>query len=190
MLMHPWKKNGKVIKDKTYELSWGVGDYGDHTYIVQYKVINFIKQLKDSQMLFWRFVNDKTNAPPEKVTLEIEADKAFEKSSEKIWAFGYEGDINFSDGKVYASSDEALTDKNYVTVLMRLPDETYGTFDQIDKTFDEIKEEAFEGSDYGKSNERQSTLFSIFEDYIILALLLCAAAFVVYFIIKKSLALH
>src|SRR5699024_2866517 len=66
-------KNGMTETKDGYELSWGIGDYGDHEYVLEYTVTNFIKQLNDdSQMLFWQFVNDETNIPPEKVVVEIE----------------------------------------------------------------------------------------------------------------------
>src|SRR5699024_5082430 len=148
------KKNGIIKNGDEYELIWGVGDYGDHTYTVEYTITDFVKQLEDDQMIFWRFVNDKTNIPPEDVTVEIETDKGFNKDTEKIWAFGFEGDIHFLGDRIVAKNDEALTDLNYVNVLVQLPEGSFQTNDSLDKTFAEVKDEAFEGSDYkdnGKS---------------------------------------
>src|SRR5699024_3058072 len=148
------KKNGIIKNGSEYELVWGVGDYGDHTYTVEYTITDFVKQLEDDQMIFWRFVNDQTNVPPENVTVEIETDKEFDKDTEKIWAFGYKGDIHFVGDRIVAKSDKALTDSNYVTVLVQLPEGAFQTNDTLDKTFAEVKDEAFEGSDYkdnGKS---------------------------------------
>src|SRR5699024_1964832 len=79
------KKNGIIKNGSEYELVWGVGDYADHTYTVEYTITDFVKQLEDDQMIFWRFVNDKTNVPPKNVTVEIETDKGFDIDSEKIW---------------------------------------------------------------------------------------------------------
>src|SRR5699024_10995557 len=148
------KKNGIIKNGDEYELIWGVGDYGDHTYTVEYTITDFVKQLEDDQMIFWRFVNDKTNIPPEDVTVEIETEKGFNKDTEKIWAFGFEGDIHFLGDRIVAKNDEALTDLNYVNVLVQLPEGSFQTNDSLDKTFAEVKDEAFEGSDYkdnGKS---------------------------------------
>src|SRR5699024_2171437 len=108
-----------------------------------------IKQLDDSQVLFWRFVNDYTNIPPERVTVEIETDKKLNDSDEKIWAFGFEGDIQFADGKVIAKSEKPLKKKDYVTVLIKFSKNRFGTTDLLNKSFDEVQEEAFKGSDYG-----------------------------------------
>lgn len=144
-------KNGIINTPDGYELAWGIGKYGPHEYKIQYTVTDFIKQLEDSQMLFWRYVNDETNTPPEKVTIEIETDKALNEDDEKIWAFGYEGDIHFEEEKVVATSHEALSKKDYVTILIQFADGQFGTEDVLNRTFEEVKDEAFVGSDYGSS---------------------------------------
>ncbi len=143
-------KNSIIETKDGYELSWGIGEYGKHEYIVEYTITNFIKQLQDSQIIFWRFVNDQTNIPPEEVTVVIESDKQFSKSTEKIWAFGFDGRIRFDDGKIMAMNDERLDKDDYVTVLVEFADGMFGTTDYIDQPFKEIKDQAFEGSDYGK----------------------------------------
>src|SRR5699024_6493208 len=97
-------------------------------------VTNFIKQLNDdSQMLFWQFVNDETNIPPEKVVVEIETEKELNDETEKIWAFGFSGEVEFQDGKVVATSDSPLTHSDYVTILVRLWDGMCATDDKLSK---------------------------------------------------------
>src|SRR5699024_5866065 len=98
-------RNGMTETKDGYELSWGIGACGDHEYVMEYTVTNFSKQLNDdSQMLFWQFVNDETNIPPEKVVVEIETEKELNDETEKIWAFGFSGEVEFQDGKVVATS--------------------------------------------------------------------------------------
>ena len=156
------KKNGIVNNGDEYELAWGVGDYGNHTFTVEYTITDFVKQLKEDQMIFWQFVNDQTNVPPENVTVEIETDKGFDEDSEKIWAFGFEGDIHFIGDRIIAKNDEALRDTNYVTVLVQLPEGAFRTNDKLNKTFDEVKDEAFEGSDYkGSGKDKANTVTGI-----------------------------
>lgn len=164
-------KNGIINTPDGYELAWGIGKYGPHEYKIQYTVTNFIKQLEDSQILFWRYVNDETNTPPEKVTIEIETDKALNKDDEKIWAFGYEGDIHFEEEKVVARSNEALSKKDYVTILIRFSDGQFETEDVLDRTFAEVKEEAFVGSDYGSSSDSGSSEPSLVASILIVLLL-------------------
>src|SRR5690625_1316289 len=150
-------KNGIIKKSKQYELVWGIGEYGKHEYELTYTVTDFIKQLEDSQMLFWQFVNSDTNIPPKRVTVTIETDQPFTKGNEKIWAFGFDGDIHFKDGKIVANSNSPLNRSDYVTILTEFPTSNFGTNDVLDKSFEEVKEQAFQGSDY--SNNKQSRSF-------------------------------
>lgn len=147
--------NGIIETTDGYELAWGIGEYGRHTYDLSYTVTNFVKELQDSQMLFWRFINDETNIPPEKMTLTIESDKPFSSEQERVWGFGFEGNVEFRDGKVVAESTGPLNSSNYVTILLKLPQGLFATGDVIGRTFEDVKEEAFIDSDYesGTSEE-------------------------------------
>ncbi len=141
-------KNGIINTGKGYELAWGIGEYGQHEYVLQYTITDFIKQLDDAQILFWQFVNPGTNIPPERVTIEIEANKPISNDEERIWAFGYHGEVNFVDGKVIANSDQPLSSDNYVTILVEFNQGVFSTNDILNRTIRDVKEEAFEGSDY------------------------------------------
>lgn len=143
-------KNGIIKTSDGYELSWGIGEYGYHEYVVEFVVTDFIKQLKDAQVLFWRFVNDEQNVPPENVTVEIEASKNLNEDEERIWAFGFTGDVYFSNGKVIAQSTKPLTAANYVTLFVQFEDGLFATKDKINRSFEDVQDEAFVGSDYGK----------------------------------------
>src|SRR5699024_332007 len=146
-------KSGVLKTKDGYELCWGIGDYGEHEYVIEYVVTDFIKQLDDSQVMFWRFVNDEMNIPPKNVTIEIESAKQLSDVDERIWAFGYTGDIEFIDGKVVARSESPLNRDNYVTILVQFTDEIFTTGDHLGQSFAEIQELAFEGSDYGQEEK-------------------------------------
>lgn len=145
-------KNGVIEEKEHDELVWGIGEFGKHEYELTYTVTDFIKQLEDSQMIFWQFVNSDTNIPPQNVTVTIETDKPLNDGSERIWAFGFEGDIHFEDGTIVAKSNSPLSESDYVTILTEFSNSNFGTNDVIDQTFEEVKEEAFEGSDYTKDD--------------------------------------
>lgn len=152
-------KNGIIETSNGYELSWGIGEYGRHNYEIQYTITNFVKQFKDSQAIFWRFINDQTNTPPENAKVVIEGDKEFLDSNSKIWSFGYDGDIVYDKGKIIARSQQAFDKSNYLTILVQLDKGMFSTTSSlINKPFEEIKDEAFEGSDYGADN-RKRTIF-------------------------------
>ena len=143
-------KNGVIETTDGYELVWGIGEYGHHDYILEYTVTNFIKQLEDAQMIFWQFVNPDTNIPPQEAAITISSENYnFTAEDQGIWAFGYEGDINFEDGNIVARSHSPLNTWDYVTILTQFEDGLFATEDIIDESFDSIRERAFEGSDYG-----------------------------------------
>lgn len=141
-------KNGIIKTDDGYELCWGIGEYGAHEYILQYTVTNFIKQLDDAQILFWRYINDETNIPPERVRIEIETSRPLTSETESIWGFGFEGEIHFLDERIVAYNSVPFDSSNYATILVQFPLDSFQTGDVLDQSFDEIYERAVEGSDY------------------------------------------
>lgn len=111
-------KNGLIKTSNGYELAFGIGDYTRKTFMLKYEVTDFVKKLNDSDMIFWRFVNDKMTAAPQKVRFVIEKEGEYiSNENSKIWAFGSEGKIEFVDGRIDFTSYEPLKSKNYVTVL-------------------------------------------------------------------------
>lgn len=145
-------KNGIITKSDGYELVWGIGEYGSHDYTLEYTVTNFVKGLEDSQMVFWKFLERNTNIPPENARVVIESKDPFSSEDERIWAFGFAGNIEFQEGKIVAVSSEALSDSDYITILTKFPQGMFKTEDIIDSNFEDIKEQAFVGSDYGDSD--------------------------------------
>ncbi len=141
-------KSGIIKTSSGYELSWGIGEYGPHEYDLEYTVTNFVEQLNDSQMVFWRFSNPGTNIPPEKVRVTITSDNEFSAENEKIFAFGYAGDARFEDGKVVATSNGALSRNDNVTLLLKLPDGMFSTDKVRNQTWQEVEDGALVGSDY------------------------------------------
>lgn len=164
-------KNGIIETGDGYELIWGIGEYGHHEYIIQYIVTDMIKQLQDSQMLFWRFVNDQLNMPPQEVIVHIESADELSEEQENIWAFGFPGWINFQDGGVVAYNSEPLGKQHYVTILIQFEDGLFATNDVLDQTFEQIKERAFEGSHYGEESTEESRLPSYVRNTLIALLI-------------------
>lgn len=138
-------KQGIIITKDGYELVWGIGLYGEHEYIIEYRVTDFIKQLDDAQIIYWYFVSQHTNIPPQNVRIEIESAKDLSFNDEKIWAYGFDGDIQFQDGKVIAESKRPLAKSDYAVVLVKFDENAFATADVLDKSFSDIKKEADEG---------------------------------------------
>src|SRR5699024_5887360 len=101
------------------------------------------------------------------------------EKNERIWAFGYEGEIYFNEGKVNSYTEEALTEDDYVTLLIRFPDDTFATNDKINKDFETIKEQAFEGSDYGQDKVEITVIEAIMIPIFLLAFFMCFVLFII-----------
>ena len=152
------KKSGVVKTDKGYELCFGFGEYQRKTFILRYRVTNFIKLLKYSDMIYWQFVNKGLSAAPGEVKLTItKGEGSFDNTNSKIWAFGNKGTIEFSDGKIVFNSLTGLTSSNYVTVLVQLNKGDITSGETIDKDFSYYKDLAFKGSDYTKKADKKSS---------------------------------
>src|SRR5699024_7427126 len=152
-------KNGLIKTADGYELVWGIGKYGSHTYVLQYRVTNFIKQLTDDQMIFWRFINDYTNIPPKQVVIEIEMENDDIQSEEMIWGFGFHGKIDVRNNKAIITANEAFSPEHHATILVHLQDGKFDTKDILQKSFQDVYDEAMIGADF-THNQQEAELDS------------------------------
>lgn len=154
------KKSGVVKTSNGYELCFGFGEYKRNTFVLRYKVTNFVKLLNDSDMIFWKFVNDSLSAPPQKVSVIIsKEDGKFDNTNSKIWAFGNKGKIEFIDGKIVFKTLEGLRSSNYVTILTQLNKGEIISGEKINKDFSYYKDMAFKGSQYKKNYKTKCLQF-------------------------------
>lgn len=154
------KKSGVVKTSNGYELCFGFGEYKRNTFVLRYKVTNFVKLLNDSDMIFWKFVNDSLSAPPQKVSVIIsKEDGKFDNTNSKIWAFGNKGKIEFIDGKIVFKTLEGLRSSNYVTILTQLNKGEIISGEKINKDFSYYKDMAFKGSQYKKTTKQSAFSF-------------------------------
>ncbi|MDO5062794.1 MAG: DUF2207 domain-containing protein [Peptostreptococcaceae bacterium] len=138
-----------------FEMCWGKGSYGRHTYTLQYRLTDLVKSYPDYDGFNTRFVNDQISPDVQSATVTIrfaDASKNTRLHEEEvgIWAFGYEGTILFENGKVVAKTDRPIGSSNYLNVMMRFSKELIRPISQGQGTFEELKETAFKGSDYKK----------------------------------------
>jgi len=58
-----------------YELCWGIGSYGDHTYTVQYTLEGLVKTYGDYAGFYHRFVSEDLSSAPESASIKIQVEK-------------------------------------------------------------------------------------------------------------------
>lgn len=143
-------KNGiRKMKDGV-ELNWGLSEPGPAEFVLSYRVTNFIKQAKDSQFVHWTFSNPEFIFPRSNIIVNIDSFKDFSKEGEKIWSFGYDGEVEFVNGHIRARSYSALDQDDYVMLLIQFEDGTFTAEDKINQKFKKIQKAAFKGSDYNQ----------------------------------------
>lgn len=146
-------KYGIVQNSDGYELCYGIGEYGFHTYTMTYTIVDFIHQYEDAQVMNFRLINDQLDPMPERVNINIKSDILIDDDTADIYAFGFNGKINFVDNGVFvtnALNNGGFGDINYVNVFIGFSDHTFSSANPMfsDRTYNEMLKDAKEGSDY------------------------------------------
>lgn len=138
-----------------YELCWGIGSYGSHTFSIRYVMSNVVKSLNDYDMLHVQFVNDELPAPPAHVKVTVEAlPQQIDTSWVRMWGFGYIGTTSFEDGKAVFESTEHFRYESSVIALMRFDKGVFSPLSVRDMDFQQEQDKAFRGSEYMTQDNR------------------------------------
>ncbi|MBQ1635005.1 MAG: DUF2207 domain-containing protein, partial [Bacteroidales bacterium] len=146
-----WKTNkcGLNSTGSGFEICWGVGSYGPHVFTVSYDFTNSVKSLNDYDMLHLQFISDELSSPPQHARLSLSAPVALGEDNSRIWAFGYNGTINWQDdGSVVAESTEAFDYESSMILLLRFDKGIFESQSVQDRDFDAVLKRAKEGSFY------------------------------------------
>lgn len=171
-------KCGIVDKgDGSYELCWGVGSDGRHLFSASYHMTNFVKGFDDYCAFNQRLINDELSSPPQHISVTVtKPGTEFTPEDVGVWGFGFEGTIYVENGAVFANSDGALDNSDYVTVMCRFPRQMFDTANVVSGPFSDMQEQALKGSDY----ETASPLSRVFLMLGFLASIIIISILVVY----------
>ena len=143
------RKSGIVTTGSGYELCFGIGNYGNHVFTMQYTVKNFVSRWSDSYGVNYMFFSD-IPLDIRSASVTLEGPDAYSDDNASIWAFGYEGDVVFRDGKVVMATDSSnLRGMQLLMVFENDRVFPHANDYDSDRTFMDIYEEAEEGSSYG-----------------------------------------
>ncbi|MCD2138758.1 DUF2207 domain-containing protein [Salinicoccus halitifaciens] len=138
---------GVLDTDEGTELVWGIGEYGEQTYVVNYTLENVVRNLEDGQSLYWNF-DTFTGIPTESFVMEVTSDVPLDNEAIRFWGFGFEGDIVSVGDAIRWTAADTLTSGNDVVLLMHFPQGTYNTDVTGDGTLEEEAAAAMDGSIY------------------------------------------
>lgn len=93
-----------------------------------------------------------------------------------IWAFGFEGQIQFEDGVIHAWTDSPLEGSQYLTVMTQLQSGLLHPQRTEQDSFQTVKDAAFQGSDYTDPEEEPLTAMDIVWMIVSLVVILGASS--------------
>lgn len=152
-----WKtgKCGIVTKRDGYELCWGLGESGSRTYTTSYTVSQLLRGFSDADGFNYMFVAQGISPHPDHIKLTILAEdgQSFSAENTGIWGFRYQGEIRFDNNQIVAETSEPFGSNNAMIVMVRFNKGLFEPAIVNDGSFEELKDRAFEGSDYNSDDE-------------------------------------
>ena len=116
------------------ELCFGKYDYKKHTFTLNYKISNFIFNVSDAQVIYFRFIDTLSNVTFDDFSITISTYYDLPDTID-VWGYGYNGYAYVSDGKIYLSNKDSMKD-NYVVLLAKFPTGTFNTTNSYSKYSD------------------------------------------------------
>lgn len=159
-------KCGIVQTKDGVELCWGISEYGENRYAIEYVVHGLVGAYSDADGFNHRFVDDMSVFPSDVVLTICNQDGTPLTDEEcDVWGFGFEGQIAFEDGVIRAWSEEPLQSGQHVTLMLGLEKGVLAPERSTAGSFEDVKARAFDGSDYdydGYDEDEDLTL----DDYL------------------------
>ena len=154
---------GLVNIDGGVELCWGITDYGTHTYTVSYDIGGLAGGYSDADGLLYRFIDPDQSVFPTNADLIIRMADGTPLTQDNcgIWAFGFEGQIQFENGIIHAWTDSPLEGGQYLTAMVQLQSGLLQPQRVEEGSFQTVKDAAFQGSDYTEGADEPLTAMDI-----------------------------
>ena len=146
------------------ELCWGISEYGNKKYKLNYKINNFVVQYSDDiQGIYFNFLD--IDQPVNECYIRIRSNTKLSLDNSRIWSFGYDGDSIFKNGSIQFISNKSISKSQYIVGLIRFQEKIFNVnYKNNDKTFDDIYDSAMvEIENY--SNKNTSELEQSINDF-------------------------
>lgn len=173
------------------ELCFGISEYGENRYAIEYVVEDFIKSYTDFDGTNFMFINpDMSTFPTDgHISIVLENGTELNEKNSAIWAFGYDGNIEFQNGAVNAWTTLALNDDDSMIVMLRLNKGLVFPKTETGSSFDAVKNKAFEGSDYGGYEDEKVGVLETIIGFIILLIIPTLVVLFIVFLLKRKKAI-
>lgn len=163
------------------ELCWGQGSYGDHLWTCTYHLEGLVQSLEDYDAFLHQFVNPGLVATPQDARIRIinnTGTAEWTSENTRVWAFGFEGEINVFDNEIIAYLDGRMQS---MIVMVRFDKDMFEPVLSRNITFEEMKDKAFKKSSYDDGG------FDFFEFLMILLFILPTFGMAIYAAVCQSM---
>ena len=179
-------KCGILDTDDGVELCWGISEYGENRYAIEYIVHDLVGSYSDADGFNHRFVDEMSFFPTDVVLTICNQDGTPLTDADcDIWGFGFDGQIQFEDGVIRAWSEEPLESGQHMTIMVALGKGVLSPLRTEEDSFEAVKNRAFEGSDYENMEEEPLTLGDIL--ILVLLFLLLVVFFVIIIVVSTAI---
>jgi uncharacterized membrane protein YgcG len=158
---------GLVKKSDGYEVCWGVGSNGLHTFTVTYTLTGLVKGYSDKDGFNHQFITSTDNGIDD-VSLTIRKNGTIlTPENTLLWGFGFHGEAEVVDGAAKYWSTEPFSSRSTLIALLGFEKGIFTPELTEDKTFDDVRKKALKGSEYKKDNKFFEKVF----DFLLFAFL-------------------
>ena len=153
-----WNIDGS-LSDKAYkagiyyssndevDICFGISDYGNHEYVIKYRISNFVSTIEDADMIYWNLFPNGFSAEPSNVYIRIYSDFRYEDTLDVCGYGKYGAPCYLYDGKIEMTSDGSrVTSDEYMTILVKFPKGTFQTSSVLDNNFNYYYDMAEDGA--------------------------------------------
>lgn len=129
------------------DVVFGISNYGNHKYVINYDITNFVSTVKDADMIYWTLYPYDFSAEPDNVTIKISGPHEYPDTLD-VWGFGmYGAPCYVKDGAIHMTSDGHINSSEYLTLLAKFPRGTFESESILDEDFEYYLNMAQEGSE-------------------------------------------
>ena len=151
-------KCGIVPKRNGVELCWGLGETGDHLWEARFFVTGLVQAYDDADGFNFQFVNKGMKPAPKhaRVTIVPAFDcPSWNYDNTRVWAFGFYGEINVTDGAVVAETSTSMSYDSSLIALVKFEKGIFSPTVYKGGSFQDFLDEALEGSSYGEDEDEE-----------------------------------
>lgn len=185
------RKCGIVETADGVELCFGISQYGERRYAIEYIIDGFVKSYTDRDGTNFMLINpDMSTFPTDAhIVIELENGKLLSNVNAGVWGFGFDGNVEFRNGKMHAYTVSSLSGNEHMIVMFCLDKGIISPLASENESFEDVKKRAFEGSDYDNYGDDDGGLFGAILVILFLVIIPLILILIAVYLIKRKIEL-